>query len=321
MADEVRSTIWRRCNWARCRPDSSGRGDVAGRRSATHPHARRQRRDAGRRSDRLQTALLGPAFSLLTPSGVLFHGWGAGQADSVSAPAPVAGTIPAQHRASEPEDNLSWRGAPSSGTNSQPSSSGGFLSDALKPDSEVVASTDETPLGSDWLNAVSAALGSSAISSNGRAAIPSSAGANLAGSASSIAGVAAGSGTSLPGLPGGQAVRLPLVYQAECGRRSQRLYGCLDRGGGLASWAEEATKFGDANAEPIKACDIVIKIDDDGVGGGVTDQFLLHAAGQLTGRGSGFGARQKRIMPLSSGCNRKCWPCAAVSNDSSPCFG
>src|ERR1700730_2333727 len=37
----------------------------------------------------IQTALLGPAFSLLTPSGVLFHGWGTGQAASAPTIAPV----------------------------------------------------------------------------------------------------------------------------------------------------------------------------------------------------------------------------------------
>ncbi|MFL5242523.1 MAG: SBBP repeat-containing protein [Gemmataceae bacterium] len=118
----------------------------------------------------MQTALLGPAFSLLTPSAVLFHGWSSNtdQADagavrvSGSTSTPTAPSddrwmelLPYQERPRFEDPHTphgGWNHAgiyPEEGPIIPPSTMASGSSGAL-----------ENPLGSDWLGAVSAALGS-----------------------------------------------------------------------------------------------------------------------------------------------------------------
>lgn len=91
----------------------------------------------------------------------------------------------------------------------------------------------------------------------------------------------------------------PASYYHES-QQGWRTTATVDRAKELARiWAAEATKARDRNAEPVKPEQIAIKVDDDGVGGGVVDQ-LMQAGYKVAGVGAGTRSLSGRYDRMRS---------------------
>jgi RHS repeat-associated protein len=158
----------------------------------------------------MQTALIGPAFSLLTPSAVLFHGWSTNQDQPDAGAARVSGSI--ETAAVPPED--SWTGLP---PYQEPpfdphAPHGGWKHAGMYPEegptlppSTVTpgsAGALEDPLGGDFLNAVSAALAQPVARAQPVASGGGGGRSGLSGGAGGLGGALGASGAGLGGFSG-----------------------------------------------------------------------------------------------------------------------